>query len=146
MREMSDSDLDALAGELGVGEEVGKVGLIVPQSESVEDDTPSGSTPAVEKNGGGDIIIGETGVEEAQPIIGASEKVMNPDLELEKKFAEIEVGGKLPKDEVPKDGQGGEVGLKEVASAGLSKLENAVVGGRKNEDKATEVIGKEKLD
>lgn len=147
MREMSDSDLDALAGELGVGD-VGKVGLIVPQSEDqpAEDDTSppsSGDKTILGNESGGDIIIGEK--KEDSGVVGGSEIVKNPDLELEKKFAEIEVGGPLPKGEATKDGEGS--GLKEIASAGLRTLESKVVGDKdKDEYKAGDVTGKEKLD
>ena len=161
MREMSDTDLDALAGELGVGDDVGKVGLIVPQSQpEPQSQAPldkDPSTPTISKEGasggsggGGGIVIGEV-KGDVEGLTGGSEIIKNPDLELEKKFAEVEIGGKLPKDGPEVAGGGdAEVGLKDIASAGLSKLENVVGGGGggDNGDKssAAGVAGKEKLD
>lgn len=149
MREMSESDLDALAGELGVGG-VGKVGLIVPQSED-EVTSPSidpKSTPASASASEPGIALGGTDVrdeEEGETAkVGTGETITNPDLELEKKFAEVEIGGKLPKDET---GVGSaEVGLKDIAAAGLHKLENAVVGDKDTEEKVVDGAVKEKLD
>lgn len=144
MREMSDTDLDALAGELGVGDDVGKVGLIVPESQAAEDTAPTTSTSPEITEGGGGIVIGEV-KGDVEGLSGGSETIKNPDLELEKKFAEVEIGGKLPRDE-PKAARETEVGLKDIASAGLSKLENVVGGDSGDKAPAPETAGKEKLD
>jgi NAD(P)H-hydrate repair Nnr-like enzyme with NAD(P)H-hydrate dehydratase domain len=103
MREMSETDLDALANELGVDAGAGKVGLLVPEGASND--------------------VSEV---EVEGVKGTAEKVDNSDLELEKKLAEVEIGGKLPEDE-------DEAGAGEVAVKGLSKLEDMVVGADKEE-------------
>lgn len=116
MREMSETDLDALADELGVDSNAGKVGLLVPEG------------------------AGSAAVEDDDGVKGTVEKVDNPELELEKKLAEVEIGGKLPEDEKEEE----EVRAGEVAAAGLSKLEDVVVGADKNEGGAA--ANKEKQD
>jgi hypothetical protein len=121
MREMSDADLDALAEHLGV-EETGKVGLMVPEgAEPLPKDSLSGDR---EKE------LESVGVK------GTAEVVENPELELEKKMAEVEIGGKVetePKSE--------EKGLGAGVVETLKRVEETVVGA---DEPATS--GKEKLD
>jgi hypothetical protein len=124
MREMSDADLDALAGELGVGDTASKVGLMVPE----------GAEP-VSAGGGANTEI--EGALEEVGIKGTTEIVENPDLELEKKFAEVEIGGKITGTGVGEEGEDTSEGL----VGKLEKLEEVVVGA--STDKAD---GKEKLD
>jgi hypothetical protein len=112
MREMSEADINAFAEELGG--DVGKVGLMVPE----------GSEPLEGK-----------GVESVG-IKGTGEVVENPELDLEKKMAEVEIGGKVEPEakEVTGKGTGGVVET-------LKKVEEAVVGA---DDGVAS--GKEKID
>jgi len=111
MREMSEADINAFAEELGG--DVGKVGLMVPEgSEPVE---------------GKDV--------ESVGIKGTGQVVENPELELEKKMAEVEIGGKVEPE--PKSDKGVGAGVVET----LKKVEEAVVGA--DDGVAT---GKEKVD
>jgi hypothetical protein len=111
MREMSEADINAFAEELGG--DVGKVGLMVPE----------GSEPLDDKK-----------ELESVGIKGTGEVVENPELELEKKLAEVEVGGKVEPEAKADKGTGGVVET-------LKKVEEAVVGG--DEGVAS---GKEKID
>jgi hypothetical protein len=121
MREMSDADLDALANELGVDETAGKVGLMVPEGTE-----PLDTSTKME----------EVGVK------GTGEVVENPELELEKKMAGVEIGGKVS--EEPKtpasSGLGAGAGLVEK----LEKVEETVLAAATGDEPV--VIGKEKLD
>jgi len=110
MREMSEADINAFAEELGG--DVGKVGLMVPE----------GSEPVEGKE------LETIGVK------GTGEVVENPELELEKKMAEVEIGGKVEPEAKADKGTGGVVET-------LKKVEEAVVGA--DEGVAT---GKEKID
>jgi len=112
MREMSEADIDAFAAELGG--DVGKVGLMVPE----------GSEPLEGKD------VESVGVK------GTSEVVGNPELELEKKMAGVEIGGKI-EPEVKEASGKGTGGVVET----LKKVEEAVVGV---DDGVTS--GKEKID
>lgn len=122
MREMSETDLDALASELGV-EGAGKVGLLVPE----------GATGEPLSGRGSDAL-------ESEGVKGTVEKVVNPDLESEKKLAEAEIGGRLPVEEQVKE----ESGVGDVAAQNLNKLGEAS-GGTVVESGGA-VAGKEKLD
>jgi hypothetical protein len=113
MREMSEADIDAFAAELGVG--VGKVGLMVPE----------GSEPL---DGGKEL--------ETIGVKGTGEVVENPDLELEKKMASVEIGGKV-EPEGKEESDKGTSGVVET----LKKVEEAVVGA---DDGVA--AGKEKID
>ena len=112
MREMSEADIDAFAAELGG--DVGKVGLMVPE----------GSEPLEGKD------VESVGVK------GTSEVVGNPELELEKKMAGVEIGGKIEPEmnDASSKGTGGVVET-------LKKVEEAVV---RVDDGVT--AGKEKVD
>ena len=112
MREMSEADINAFAEELGG--DVGIVGLMVPE----------GSEPVEGKN------------VESVGIKGTGKVVENPELDLEKKMAEVEIGGKVEPEakEVTGKGTGGVVET-------LKKVEEAVVGA--DDGVAT---GKEKID
>jgi hypothetical protein len=117
MREMSDADLDALASQLGVEETAGKVGLMVPE----------GTEPLSAK-------IEEVGVK------GTGEVVGNPDLELEKRMAEVEIGGKVSEEAKTAASSGAEAGLVEK----LEKVEETVLAAATGDEAAAG--GKEKLD
>lgn len=145
MREMSDSDLDALAGALGV-EGAGKVGLIVPEGSSPTD------TDTLENDGTGTGAGVKASREvddslEVEGLKGTVERVASPDLELEKKFAGIEIGGASSSDGVASGSKTGtiESGVREVVSAGVSDLKDAISGADK-EEPGPPVFGKEKLD
>jgi hypothetical protein len=112
MREMSEADINAFAEELGG--DVGKVGLMVPE----------GSQPLEGK-----------GVESVG-INGTGEVIENPELESEKKMAEVEIGGKV-ESEAKVSSDKGTGGVVET----LKKVEEAVVGA--DDGVGT---GKEKID
>jgi len=136
MREMSDADLDALAGELGVGDGAGKVGLMVP--EGAEPVTSSTSTSAATTTTSTSMEGGPGGLESVG-IKGTGEVILNPDLELEKKFAEVEIGSLANTGPEVK----GESGEGEGVVEKLKKVEEVLVGA----DASTgETGGKEKLD
>jgi len=124
MREMSESDIDALAAHFEV-EDTGKVGLMVPE----------GAEP-VQKG------VKDRGEEEEEElesvgVKGTVEVVENPDLELEKKMAEVEIGGKLESNVEPAS-----KGLGEEVVETLKKVEETVVGA----DEGVGAGNKEKID
>jgi hypothetical protein len=133
MREMSDADLDALAGELGVGDATGKVGLMVPEgAEPVTSSTSTSAattTTSMEKGQGGLESVG---------IKGTGEVISNPDLELEKKFAEVEIGSLANTGSEVK----GESGEGEGVAEKLKRVEEVLVGAGADVGET----GKEKLD
>lgn len=122
MREMSAADIDAFAAELGV-ENTGKVGLMVPEG---SEPLPKGAEGDVE-NTQGDL--------ESVGVKGTTQVVENPELGLEKKMAEVEVGGKVEPEVVSDNSLG--AGVVDT----LKKVEEAVVG---TDDGV--ISGKEKID
>jgi len=124
MREMSESDIDALAAHFEV-EDTGKVGLMVPEgAEPVQKGVKDGAKEEEEE-------LESVGVK------GTVEVVENPDLELEKKMAEVEIGGKLESNVEPAS-----KGLGEEVVETLKKVEKTVVGA----DEGVGVGNKEKVD
>jgi hypothetical protein len=134
MREMSDADLDALAGQLGV--EAGGVGLMVPEgAEPVHKVQVDAEAEAAGTKSGGFEEVG---------IKGTGKVIENPELELEKKMASVEIGGST-REEKDK-GKGLAAGVVET----LEKVEATIVGGvdgdEKKEPAAIIPEGKEKVD
>ena len=124
MREMSESDIDALAAHFEV-EDTGKVGLMVPEgTEPVQKGVKDGAKEEEEE-------LESVGVK------GTVEVVENPDLELEKKMAEVEIGGKLESNVEPAS-----KGLGEEVVETLKKVEETVVGA----DEGVGAANKEKID
>jgi len=127
MREMSDADLDALASQLGVEDKAGKVGLMVPE--------------------GAEPLDKDTGMEELG-VKGTAEVVENPDLDLEKKMAEVEIGGKVAEEpKVPSsDHLGAGTGVGSGLVEKLEKVEEKVLAAATGDEPAAGGGGKEKLD
>jgi hypothetical protein len=121
LREMSDADLDALASELGVDETAGKVGLMVPEGTE-----PLGTGTKMEDVG----------------VKGTGEVIENPELGLEKRMAEVEIGGKVSED--PKTPASSEAGAGTGLVEKLAKVEETVLAAATGDEPA--VGGKEKLD
>lgn len=128
---MSDADLDALASQLGVEDKAGKVGLMVPEgAEPVDTDTN----------------IEEVGVK------GTADVVANPDLDLEKKMAEVEIGGKVAEEPKVASSSSGSSGTGTGAGVGtglvekLEKVEEKVLAAATGDEPAAGGGGKEKLD
>jgi hypothetical protein len=131
MREMSDADLDALASQLGVEDKAGKVGLMVPE----------GAEP-LDKN----TRMEELGVK------GTGEVVENSNLDLEKKMAEVEIGGKIAEEPKVPSSSSGSSGTGTGAGVGsglvekLEKVEEKVLAAATGDEPAAGGGGKEKLD
>lgn len=129
MREMSDADLDALASQLGVEGKAGKVGLMVPEgAEPLNTDTR----------------IEEVGVK------GTANLVENPELDLEKKMAQVEIGGKVAEEPKVPSSSSGSSGTGAGVGSGLveklEKVEEKVLAAATGDEPAAGGGGKEKLD
>lgn len=140
IREMSEADLDALAGELGVDESRTKVGLIVPEGELAgADPSPDTTAPAAEAEAEAKRKDKDP---ETEGVKGTMERIPNPDLELEKKLAEVEVAGPISTKAETEEGGAAAPGAV-AAAAVVSKVEDVIVGADKD---VPGPGGKEKLD
>lgn len=143
MREMSEADLDKLAGELGVGLDSGdvKVGLMVPEGAEPADATSPGGNSALDGGAAGPGLASEgVGAEKEEKagtgggdlenigLKGTGEVIRDPDLELKERLERVSLAAA---------GAGEEAGM--PGSSLVGQLEQIAAGVEKSG-------GKEKVD